>query len=98
LPPGSLEDHVNELMVMKLAKDAIWLILLVSAPALLLGLVIGLIVSVFQAVTSIQEMTLAMIPKILAVFVALLVCGPWSLRLLTSYAHQIIANIPNYLR
>jgi flagellar biosynthetic protein FliQ len=89
---------MNEMVVMKLAKDAIWLILLVSAPALLLGLVIGLIVSVFQAVTSIQESTLAMIPKIMAVFVALLVCGPWSMRLLTSYANQIITNIPNYLR
>jgi flagellar biosynthetic protein FliQ len=61
-------------------------------------LVIGLVVSVFQAVTSIQEMTLAMIPKILAVFAALLICGPWSMRLLTSYASQIITNIPHYLR
>ncbi|NTV51411.1 MAG: flagellar biosynthesis protein FliQ [Candidatus Firestonebacteria bacterium] len=89
---------MNEMVVMKLAKDALWLILLLSAPALLVGLVIGLVVSVFQAVTSIQEMTLALIPKILAVFAALLVCGPWSLRLLISYTQQIIANIPHYLR
>lgn len=89
---------MNEMVVMKLAKDALWLILLLSAPALLVGLVIGLVVSVFQAVTSIQEMTLALIPKILAVFAALLVCGPWSLRLLIGYTQQIIANIPHYLR
>jgi flagellar biosynthesis protein FliQ len=81
-------------MVLKLAKDAITLVLLVTAPALLFGLVVGLVVSVFQAVTSIQEMTLALIPKILAVFLALLLFGPWSIRLLTSYAYQLISSIP----
>jgi len=89
---------MSEMVVMNLAKDAILLVLLVSAPALLLGLLIGLIVSVFQAVTSIQEMTLALIPKILAVFVAMLVFGPWIIRLLTAYAHQIIMNIPYFVR
>jgi flagellar biosynthesis protein FliQ len=89
---------MDELLVMKLAKDAILVVLLVSAPALLLGLVVGLVVSVFQAVTSIQEMTLAMIPKILAVFLAILVCGPWIIRLLTTYTYQIFVNIPNFVR
>jgi flagellar biosynthetic protein FliQ len=88
---------MNEMVVMKLVKDAIWLVLLLSAPSLLLGLVIGLIVSIFQAVTSIQEMTLALIPKILVVFAAVLFFGPWSIRLLTNYTYQIISNIPHYL-
>lgn len=86
---------MTDLMIMKLAKDAILLILLVSAPALGLGLLVGLVVSVFQAVTSIQEMTLAIIPKILAVFLAVLLFGPWIIRLLTQYAYQIIADIPH---
>lgn len=89
---------MSEMVVMKLARDAILLVLMVSAPALLFGLVIGLIVSVFQAVTSIQEMTLALIPKILVVFVSLLVFGPWIIRLLTAYARQIITNIPYFIR
>lgn len=89
---------MSDLMVMKLAKDAIILILLVSAPALGLGLIIGLAVSIFQAVTSIQEMTLAMIPKILAVFFSVLVFGPWIIKMLTQYAYSIIANIPHYVR
>jgi flagellar biosynthetic protein FliQ len=88
---------MNELLVMKLAKDALILIALVAAPSLIFGLVVGLVVSVFQAVTSIQEMTLAIIPKIFAVFIALLVFGPWCMKLLTSFAYQIIANIPKYV-
>jgi flagellar biosynthesis protein FliQ len=89
---------MTEMVVLKLAKDAVLLVLLVSAPALLLGLIIGLLVSVFQAVTSIQEMTLALIPKILAVFAALLFFGPWIIRLLTTYAYQIFYNIPQFVR
>lgn len=88
---------MNDLVIMKLARDAIVVVTLVSAPALGLGLLVGLAVSIFQAVTSIQEMTLAIIPKILAVFVALLVCGPWCLRLLTAYTYQLLANLPEYL-
>jgi flagellar biosynthetic protein FliQ len=89
---------MNELVIMKLAKDTLMVIILVSAPSLILGLVVGLAVSVFQAVTSIQEMTLAIIPKILAVFAALLICGPWCMKLLTSFTYQIISNIPQYVR
>ncbi len=88
---------MNELLVMKLAKDALILIALVAAPSLVFGLVVGLVVSVFQAVTSIQEMTLAIIPKIFAVFIALLIFGPWCMKLMTSFAYQIISNIPKYV-
>lgn len=89
---------MNELVVMKLAKDALVLVTLVAGPALGFGLLVGLVVSVFQAVTSIQEMTLAIIPKILAVFLALLIFGPFCIRLLTNFAYQIISNIPNFVR
>lgn len=89
---------MDEVTVMKLAKDAVLLVLLVSAPSLILGLLVGLAVSVFQAVTSIQEMTLAMIPKILAVFLSLVLCGPWIIRLLTTFTYQLLINIPHYVR
>jgi flagellar biosynthetic protein FliQ len=71
--------------------------MLVSAPMLGLGLLIGLLVSVFQATTSIQEQTLAFIPKIIAVFVAILVFGPWMLRIMVEYVTNIFVNLPLYL-
>lgn len=88
---------MNELMVMKLAKDTMLLVALVTAPALLFGLAVGLAVSIFQALTSIQEMTLAIIPKVIAVFVALLVFGPWCMKLMTGFTYQIISNIPQWV-
>ncbi|MEW6517326.1 MAG: flagellar biosynthesis protein FliQ [candidate division FCPU426 bacterium] len=89
---------MNELVIMKVARDALVVVTMVSAPALGLGLVVGLAVSIFQAVTSIQEMTLAIIPKILAVFIALLIFGPWCMRLLTEFTYQLLANLPDYLK
>ena len=64
-------------LVIQLGQQALMIVLLVSAPMLGLGLLVGLAVSVFQATTSIQEQTLAFIPKIIAVFVAILIFGPW---------------------
>ena len=72
-------------VVIQMAQQAIMVVLLISAPMLGLGLAVGLLVSVFQATTSIQEQTLAFIPKIVAVFVAILIFGPWMLRLMVDY-------------
>ena len=69
-------------LVIQMAQEALRVVLLVSAPMLGLGLAVGLMVSVFQATTSIQEQTLAFIPKIVAVFVAILIFGPWMLRIM----------------
>ena len=66
-------------MVIKLAEQSIYLIILISAPLLLIALGVGLLVSVFQAMSQIQEQTLAFIPKILAVFLSLVIFGPWML-------------------
>ena len=68
-------------LVIQMAQEALRMVLIISAPMLGLGLLVGLAVSVFQATTSIQEQTLAFIPKIVAVFVAILIFGPWMLRL-----------------
>jgi len=82
--------------VIGLAKEAVEMTLLVSAPMLLAGLVVGLVVSIFQAVTQIQEMTLTFIPKILAVMGALLLSFPWILETLVSFTAKLIKNIPLY--
>lgn len=84
-------------LIIQLAQEALRMVLLISAPMLGLGLLVGLAVSVFQATTSIQEQTLAFIPKIVAVFVAILIFGPWMLRLMVEYVTNIFINLPYYI-
>ena len=84
--------------VVSFAQQAITLTILVAMPMLGLGLIVGLIVSVFQATTSIQEMTLTFVPKILAVFFGLLYFAPWMLDKLISFTEGILLNIPAYIR
>ena len=84
-------------MVIQMAQEALRMVLLISAPMLGLGLLVGLAVSVFQATTSIQEQTLAFIPKIVAVFVAILIFGPWMLRLMVEYVTNVLVNLPYYI-
>ncbi len=78
--------------------EAIKLTLLVGSPMLLLGLVIGLSVSIFSAVTQIQEMTLTFVPKIVVVFLALLFSLPWIIEKLTSYTINLYSSIPYLIR
>ncbi len=72
--------------------------LLLSAPVLVFSLVIGLLISILQAATQIQEMTLTFVPKIFAAVLAVVIFGPWMLRLMISYTTQLISNIPMYVR
>ena len=81
-------------LVIQLGQEALMVVLIVCAPMLGLGLTVGLMVSVFQATTSIQEQTLAFIPKIIAVFVAILIFGPWMLRVMLEFFTSIFTNIP----
>jgi flagellar biosynthesis protein FliQ len=76
-------------------REALELTLLVSAPLLITALAVGLVISIFQAATQINEMTLSFIPKLLGVFIATVVCGPWILQLLVDYTQRLFANIPN---
>lgn len=89
---------MNQDQVIKLAMDALMLTLKVGLPLLLASLVVGLIVSVFQAVTQIQEMTLSFIPKILAVAVVLIVAGPWMLDQLVGYTSDLYHSIPGMVK
>ena len=88
---------MTEQFIVDFALDAIKTTLLVSAPMLGFGLVTGLVISIFQAVTSIQELTLTFIPKILAVFLALFLFFPWIMRIMMSFTEQILLNFPGYI-
>ena len=85
---------MNQDTVVTLATQAMALALKVAGPMLLAGLVIGLIVSIFQAVTSIQEQSLTFIPKIVGVAALMVVLGPWMLNQLISYAQNLYLSIP----
>lgn len=79
-------------------RNALMLTLILSAPMLAFGLVVGLIVSIFQAVTQINEMTLAYIPKILAVFVALAIFGPWMMQLMLNFSSNMFISLPSLVK
>ncbi|MCX5865603.1 MAG: flagellar biosynthesis protein FliQ [Deltaproteobacteria bacterium] len=81
-----------------LTQNAVTLTLLLSAPVLLVAMVVGLLISLFQAVTQIQEMTLTFVPKIVAVFATLLFLSSWMINKLVDYTHELIVNLPNIIR
>ncbi|ASJ54339.1 flagellar biosynthesis protein FliQ [Brevibacillus porteri] len=84
-------------LLMQIAQSSVYTILLISAPALGVALLVGLMVSVFQATTQIQEQTLAFIPKIVAVFVVILAAGPWMLRVLLDFTMGIFGNLHRFV-
>ena len=86
---------MNQDTVVNLASQAMSLALKVAGPLLLVGLVLGLLVSVFQAVTQIQEQSLTLIPKIVGVAVVVVVLGPWMLGQLVSYTTNLYTSIPS---
>ncbi len=86
---------MNQDTVVSLASQAMSLALKVAGPLLLVGLVLGLLVSVFQAVTQIQEQSLTLIPKIVGVAVVVVVLGPWMLGQLVSYTTNLYTSIPS---
>ena len=83
--------------VLTIGRLALELTLLMAAPPLLAALLMGLLVSVFQAATQINEMTLSFIPKLVAIFVVLVVSGPWMLGLLVDYTRKLIGSIPTLI-
>ncbi|MBI5814304.1 MAG: flagellar biosynthesis protein FliQ [Nitrospinae bacterium] len=84
--------------IVSFSAEALKMALLIAAPMLGFGLVIGVLISMFQAVTSIQEMTLTFIPKILAVMFSILVFFPWMIEMMINYTAKVIINIPMYVR
>lgn len=84
-------------LVTEIARQALQTTLLVSAPMLGLSLVVGLLVSIFQAMTQINEATLSFVPKVLAVFAATLIFLPWMMGTLVSFMTKLITSIPVYI-
>lgn len=83
--------------VMGIANQALYTVILISAPVLGVALVVGLLISILQATTQIQEMTLVFVPKIVAVFIVMILFGPWMLNILTSFTYNLYASIPSLL-
>ncbi|MFN2746240.1 MULTISPECIES: flagellar biosynthesis protein FliQ [Bacillus] len=87
---------MNSEFVISIAEKAVYVTLLISGPLLVLALAVGLIVSIFQATTQIQEQTLAFIPKIVAVLVGLVIFGPWMLSTILSFATELFSNLNRF--
>ncbi|MBP9217383.1 MAG: flagellar biosynthesis protein FliQ [Sterolibacterium sp.] len=83
--------------VIELARGAIETLLMVSLPLFLVALIVGLLVSIFQAATQINEATLSFVPKLLAIFVTMIVGGPWMLTILTDYIRRLFESIPTLI-
>ncbi len=84
-------------VIVDIARDAIWTIIKCSAPMLLISLVIGLIVSIFQTVTSIQEQTLTFVPKFIAIMAIVIIAGNWILTQLSEYIIQLFNSFVTYV-
>jgi flagellar biosynthetic protein FliQ len=89
---------MNPDLVGQIAREALETTLFLSLPILGIGLIVGLLVSLLQAVTQIQEGTLVFVPKIVVVFLALLVLGPWMMRKMMFYTEQLIVNLPHFIK
>lgn len=89
---------MNEAVVLGLMKEALTVSFLVAAPVLGVTLVVGIVVSIIQAVTQVNEMTLTFVPKLIGVFVAMLIFGPWMMGTLLDFSAGLFANMANYGR
>ena len=89
---------MTEELILKLGQDAIRTTAMIAAPMLLSALVIGLIISVLQAVTQINEATLTFIPKMVVIFVVIIVAGPWMLDVMSHYTIELYQNISSFVR
>ena len=85
-------------MILKLAKDTLEVTLMISGPMLIVSLVVGIAVSIAQVVTSIQDMTLSFVPRVIAVFVAFLISFPWVMNILLAFTSQLFGHLERFAR
>ena len=85
-------------LVATIGKETIITILMVGSPILITGMIVGLLISIFQSVTQIHEMTLSFVPKIIIVLASVIAFGPWMIRVYMDFTSSIITNIPTYIR
>lgn len=84
--------------ILKLAQDSIKIVLMIASPMLIFSLLVGLAVSIIQAVTQIQEATMSFVPKIIAVFLSLIIFGPWILQVITEFTTNLLTNVNFYIQ
>lgn len=89
---------MNETTIIDLSRETVLTIVETSMPLLLISLVIGLIISIFQTITSIQEQTLTFIPKFIAIMLVVVLCGNWIMNKCVTLFEALMANIPNYIK
>jgi len=89
---------MDEGMIIELGQQTMLTILIMSAPMLGFGLIVGLTVSIFQTITSIQEQTLTFVPKIVAVFASVIIFGPWLLSILINFTNMLFSNFNQYIQ
>lgn len=89
---------MTEDTVVNITLATVWLILKVSAPILLVSLIVGLLISIFQTITSIQEQTLTFVPKFLAILLTIVLCGAWIMNNIVSYMEQLCENFSLYIQ
>lgn len=87
---------MTDVMLIKLLREALMITLVVSAPLLGVGMIVGLVISIFQATTSIQEQTLTFVPKIVAIFIAIVFFAGWMISMLTDYTRKIFMLISKF--
>ncbi len=85
---------MTEAQVLEVGRQALWVLVQIALPVLIFGMVVGVLVSLFQAVTQIQEVTLTFVPKIVAVAVALVIFGPWMLATMVAFMVQLFSFVP----
>lgn len=89
---------MDEMQIIELGQQAMLIILILSAPMLGFGLIVGLSVSIFQTITSIQEQTLTFVPKIVAVFASIIIFGPWLLSIIINYTNELFNNLSRFIQ
>jgi flagellar biosynthesis protein FliQ len=89
---------LSQEMILKLAKDALQITLMISGPILVVGLVVGLLISIIQIVTSIQDMTLSFVPRVIAVFLTFLFVFPWMMKIMLAYTGQLFGHLDRFVR
>jgi len=89
---------MDESSIIYIAQEALKVILYVSAPILIISMVVGLVISIFQATTQIQEQTLTFVPKILSVIAAIAIFGSWMIKVLIEYMQNILINMNQFIK
>jgi flagellar biosynthesis protein FliQ len=89
---------MSQEFILKLAKDTLQITLMISGPMLLVSLVVGVIISITQVVTSIQDMTLSFVPRVIAVFVTFLLAFPWAMKILLAFTSQLYGHLERFAR